>query len=299
MSAARRTFIWLASRLAPRLASRLALALALAACNDGDGADAEDAADDVIAAGNVAAALDSGSELSRLVVPLEASPDLGGLGPDVARALKVANAIVAFRALATNPLCMKVSTDNATFLDVTFDRCRIGLLFTLDGSLRAGVAIETAGGLPSRLAVSVAIPSLALSGPAMSRRLSGEFVLRQAIPPQGAPVEFEGDLRFATETGGEVALALGAEWTVANNCVTFTGGAQLSGGLLGPVGPIALSGEDVRGCRNQCPTAGSVELSYGRGNLLAWTYTGESTVTVTGPRGKRVEVSLACGNGAD
>jgi hypothetical protein len=274
----------------------LGLALALSACSGDDGDDSADTADDALAAGNVAAALDSGSELSRLVVPLEASPDLGGQGPDVARALKVANAIAAFRVLATNPLCVRVATDNATFLDVTFDRCRIGVLFTLDGSLHAGVAIESAGGVPSRLAVSVAIPSLVLSGPALSRRLSGEFELRQAIPPQGAPVELEGDLRFATETGGEVALALGAEWTVVNNCVTFTGGAQLSGGLLGPLGPIALSGEGVRGCRNQCPTAGSVELSYGRGKLLTWTYTGESTVTVSGPRGRRVEVPLACGD---
>jgi hypothetical protein len=290
MSTAGRTSVCLS------LVLGLALGFGLPACSGDDGAGDDGGEDDALAAGNVAAALDSGSELSRLVVPLEASPDLGGQGPDVARALKVANAIAAFRGLASNPLCVRVTTDNTTFLDVTFDRCRIGLLFTLDGSLHAGVAIESAGGLPSRLAVSVAIPSLVLTGPVHSRRLSGAFELRHAILPQGAPVELEGDLRFATETGGEVALALGAEWTVANNCVTFTGGAQLSGDLLGPVGPIALSGEDVRGCRNQCPTAGSVELSYGHGKLLTWTYTGESTVTVSGPRGRRVEVPLACGD---
>jgi hypothetical protein len=269
----------------------LALALALPACSGGDDGESDDA----LAAGDVAAALDSGSELSRLVVPLEASADLGGLLPDAARARKIQNAILAFRALVASPLCVRVATDSVTFLDVTFDRCRIGLLFTLDGSLHAGVAIEVTGGLPSALVVSVNVPSLALAGPLRSRQLSGAFELRQAISPLATPVELSGDLRFVNDAGAELALSLGAEWTVVNSCVTFTGGAQLSGDLPGALGPIALSGERVQSCRDQCPTAGSVELSYGRGTLLAWTYTGASTVEVRGPRGKRVEVPLACG----
>jgi hypothetical protein len=271
----------------------LALALALFACTEGgeDGGEA-----DTAAAGNVAAALDSSSELSRLVVPLEASADLGGLLPDLARARKVQNAITAFRALVANPLCVEVSTDNATFLDVTFDRCRIALVLELEGSLRASVAIDATAGIPTGLVVSVTIPSLVLTGPLRSRRLSGELELRQAIPPLVSPVELDGELRFAPDGGAEVTASLGAEWTVTGDCVSFTGGAQLSGEPLGELGPIALSGEKVQGCREACPTSGSVELSYGPGKLLAWTYTGASAVSVIGPRGKRVEVPLACGS---
>lgn len=273
----------------------LALSLALAACSDGDGGGDGGGGDDALAAGNVAAALDAGSELSRLVVPLEASADLGGLTADAARIRKIQNAITAFRALATNPLCVRVATDTLTFLDVTFDQCRVALVFTLDGSIHAGIAVEVAGGLPSALVTSVTVGSLVLTGPLRTRQLAGAFELRQAIPPAAAPVELSGDLRFVNDAGAELALSLGAAWTVANSCVTFTGGAQLTGDLPGAVGSIALSGEGVQSCRDQCPTAGSVELSYGRGTLLAWTYTGASTVEVEGPRGKRALVPLACG----
>jgi len=275
----------------PAACLAFALSLALSACGGDDG----DGSDDALAVSNVAAALDSGSELSRLVAPLQASADLGGLTGDAARARKIQNAIQSFRGLVTNPLCVRIATDTLTFLDVSFEACRIGLLFTLEGSLHAGVAIELAGALPSALVVTVTIPSLELTGPLRSRRLAGTVELRQAIPPAGAPVELTGDLRFVNDAGAELSLSLGAEWTVANDCVTFTGGAQLSGDLPGASSSIALSGEQIQSCRNQCPTSGSVELAYGQGKLLAWTYTGASTVTVIGPRGKRVEVPLACG----
>jgi hypothetical protein len=286
MRAARRTSAHLALALA------LALGLALGAC-------VEDPADggDTLAAGNVAAALDAGGELSRLVVPLEASADLGLLDPTAARARKVQNAIDAFRALVADPACVKVTTDNLTYLDVTFDRCRIALLLSLDGSLRASVAIEVAGVTPVGVVGSVTIPSLVLTGPLRSRRLSGELELHHRISPLGAPVELDGELRVSPDGAGELSLSLGAAWTVTGDCVSLTAGAELSGAPLGELGPIALSGEGVRVCRNACPTAGSVELSYGRGALLAWTYTGASTVSVIGPRGKRVEVPLACGDG--
>jgi len=289
----------LAARRSPRAAAIFAVAaLALAACTD----DGDSAEDDTAAAGHVAAALDSGSELSRLFVPLQASSDLGGLGPDAARARKVQAAAIAFLALVTRPLCVTVMTDSLTYLEVTFDRCPVGLVFTLDGTLRAGVAIEAAGGVPSAVVATVAMRELTLTGPQRTQRLDGEVELRQRISPQGAPAELPaeliGELRYSVDSEPELALSFGTEWTVVNDCVTLTGGAQLSGEALGPLGPIALSGDRVQSCRGQCPTAGTVELSYGHGSLLEWTYTGASTVSVIGPRGKRVEVPLACGGGA-
>jgi hypothetical protein len=275
-------------------ASVLALAFALGACPGDDDTEAQDE----LAASHVAAALESGGVLARVVVPLEASVDLGGLNPDQARVAKILSARDSFRAL--NPLCVQVATDLLTYVDVQFDRCRIlplALGVTIDGSLRAELSVEPAGGLAGRLVVSVRIASLEVTGPRRSRRLSGEFQLRHTIPPQGAPVEFTGELQSADETGAAVAVSLGASWKVDNGCVTFNGGAHLEGDLLGALGPIALSGEQIQTCRNQCPTAGSVELAYGSGSLLVWTYTGADTVTLIGPRGKRVEVALACGGG--
>jgi hypothetical protein len=277
------------------LAAALALACALPACAGGDGDDGDsDGEGDARAVGQVAAALDAGGELSRLFVPLEASADLGLLGPDVARARKVQNAITAFRALVANPTCLGIVTDGATFLDLTFDACRIALVLTLDGALHAGVAIESAGGTPTAVIVSVSTPGLALAGPLRTRRLAGELELRHPIRQLGAPVELDGDLQLSADDNPPVTASIGAAWTVTGDCVKITAGAQLAGELLGPIGPIALSGDGVQRCRDECPTAGSVELSYGRGKLLAWTYTGAGTAIVIGPRGKRVEVPLAC-----
>jgi hypothetical protein len=283
------------TRVSFALALALALAAALLGCTDGDDDEDQDGVDHAFAASQVAGALDAGGELSRLVVPLEASADLGLLGPDAARARKVQNAINAFRALVLNSSCVSVVTDNLTYLDVKFDRCRIALVFTLDGTLRASVAIETSGVTPVGIAVSIK-PNLTLTSPVRTRFLAGEVALRQRITAFGAPVEFEGDLRFSPDGGPELAMSLDAAWQVNGDCVTLTSGAQLSSERLGELGPIALSAEGFKACRNQCPTAGSIELSYGRGALLAWTYTGASTVTVRAPRGKRVEVPLACGD---
>jgi hypothetical protein len=274
---------------APRIALCLALAFAPGACAGDD----EERADDTLAADHVATALDSSSELSRLVVPLEVS---GNLGPDaiLARQRKVMEAAAAFDALDGIRDCVDVATDNATYVDVTFRSCLIAFL-TFDGRLRADVAIDPPVGLPSRVVVTVTLTDLTLTGPLRSRRLDGEVVLRHAILPLGSPVELEGELQVAPDGGPALTASLGAAWTVNDGCVTLTGGAQLSGAPLGELGPIVLSGERIQGCRNQCPTSGSVELSYGAGKLLGWTYTGADVATVIGPRGKRVEVALPCG----
>lgn len=290
MRAACRTSLCLAYALA------LALACALTACDGEDSAGDADA-HAALAVRQVAAALDASGSLARLVVPLEASAELAVLGPDLARVRKVQGAITAFRALVANSTCMRVETDGATYLDLTFDACRIAFVITLDGALRASVAIESAGGTPTGIAVSVQVPSLVLAGPLGTRQLSGALELRQQISPLGAPVELDGELQYAVDGDALVTASIGAAWQVTGDCVSVTAGAQLSGERLGALGPIALSGEDIQRCRDECPTAGSVELSYGRGKLLAWTYTGAGTAIVMGPRGGRAEVPLACAGG--
>lgn len=270
----------------------LALALALAAC-DGEGGGATD---DAVAAGSVAETLESGGELTRLILPLQASAELVGQAPAAALALQLLRAQEAFT--RQNPACV-TATIGAASLDVRFDGCRVPplplpALFTADGSLHAELSIEAPGGVASRMVVAVTIPGIEVTG-LRTRRLSGAFELRQAISATGAPLELEGELGLVRADGAELALYLGAELEpAAAGCVIFTGGAKVSGEPLGPLGPIALSGDAVHRCRNECPTSGSVELSYGMGKLLAWTYTGGDTALVTGPRGKRLEVLLPC-----
>jgi hypothetical protein len=270
------------------------VAVALAGCGE-----TAPTTDDAQASERVAGAFDSSSELARLVVPLQASSDLAGMTESAARTQHITNASMAFKNLVANPACVRITTDSATFLDVAFDRCRIAIIFTLDGSLHAGVAIEAPGGMPSAVVTSVTSPGLTFKGPLHGITLSGDFELRHPIPPGSAPVQLTGELGFVNDTGDELTLSTSAEWVVANNCVTFAGGAQLTGNVLAELGPIALSGEQIQSCRNQCPSAGHVELSYGRGTLLAWTYTGAKTAQVIGLHGKTIEVALPCGGGSD
>jgi hypothetical protein len=280
-------------RAALPTAAGLALALALAACNgggeDGDGA---------FAAGNVAETLDSGSVLPRLLSPLEVDGDLVGQLPDVARMLKIQGARQAFERM--NPSCVTV-TSGPSYLEVSFASCRIPplplpLLFTVDGSLRAEISVEAVGGLASRVVIAVTIPGLAVIGPLRSRQISGTLQLRQQIAAGPVPVELDGELGIVIE-GAPLGVSLAAAWTLdgATGCVTFSGGAELAGEALGALGPIALSGDAIHRCRSQCPASGYVELSYGRGELLIWTYTGADTVLARGPRGRRIEVPLPCG----
>lgn len=277
------------ARTARSLSVAALAAFALGACTD--------ESVDQLAAGQVAETLDSNNELSRILAPLEASPDLVGLGPATALTLQLLRAKDAF--VQQNPGCVTVAVTGAA-MDISFDGCRIPPLpfaaqFTADGSLRAELSIEAAGGLAVRLVVSVTIPGIDLTGPFRTRRIEGSISISQVISLAREPTQLDGDVALelddGTHLGMELSLAYRAD---VLGCVDLTGGARLTGDALGEAAPISLSGEGVRRCRNQCPMRGDVELSYGRGELLAWTYTGQETATVTGPRGKRFELPLPC-----
>lgn len=269
------------------LARLACVALALAGCAD----DADPTPLDTQASEHVAAAVVSTAELARLVQPLEASPDLMTT-PDAPT--QIAAADTAFRALVANPgLCLTITTTSSTIRAV-FRNCLVALVFRLNGELNASVVVAN-----NTVESTVSTLGLTLSSTAGSSTLAGTFVLRQPIPTGSAPVEFEGDVEFSNSAGGELTLLLAAQWTVTRvgerSCVDLTGGAELSGNILGELSPISLAGDGVRVCRNECPSAGHVELSYGRGELLVWDYDGTDTTTVIGPRGKTLDVALSCG----
>lgn len=281
-----------------RLATRTALAFALGACGH-----EPESADDSTASQRVAAAVDGSSELARLLVPLQAGTDLP---PDVAgaKSRQIADTLAAFGALVQNKAqCLQTSSD-ANSLDVTFTRCRIAFVFTLDGHLHAAIDIEAPAGTPIAVIAEVSSEGMTLTGPARTFTLAGSFSLRHGLPPTGQPVEFAGEVTIGDNSEPALTISATAQWTVvkdpaggdAPTCVRFTGGAELTGTVLKKLSPIALSGDGITACRNQCPTAGDVELSYGRGNLLTWSYDGSPDVVVQAPRGKTFDVTLPCGS---
>ena len=273
----------------------LVIALAIIGCGADDGDTTEQ---DTLSTKQTASAVDSGGNLARLMVPLQADSRLFGLNPPEAVARKIADASADLRSRVTNLGCIAINTDSLTYLDVTFDQCGIFLVGTLDGNISVRLVVEP--GPPSRLVLSIGSEGLTLTTPQHVFSLRGLFELRQDILADAtpAPVEFDGDIHFTTDGNPTLDLTAFATWTTANNCVELTGGANLSGNALGAIAPIALSAERVQRCDDQCPTGGDIELSWGTGNLLGWTYDGDATVTVTGPRGKRLDVTLPCGGAA-
>jgi hypothetical protein len=268
-----------------QLALTISAALAVVACTTDDPGDSEDAAE------TVASAVESSSELARLTAPLQATPDLQGLPPPQAIQQKIDDAASKFRLLVANDGCLAIAT-TPTSIAVTFTACRFALVFRIDGSLSASVGFELDGiGRPAVLVLHLASPGLVVVGPLRSRRLAGDFTLRHPVAGV-APVIADVQLDFDNDAGAALALSAHAEWTIAGSCATVTGGGQITGTAFGAV---AIAERDVHACRNTCPDAGTVELSFGRGELLRWAYTGAGTASVIGPRGRALEVPLACG----
>ncbi len=81
-------------------------------------------------------------------------------------------------------------------------------------------------------------------------------------------------------------------------CLTLDLGSRLQiqpeDDLDAEVGDIYVSTRGFSSCEARCPTDGEVDLSYGAGNLLRWTYDGDARVTVTGPRGRSLSSRLEC-----
>jgi hypothetical protein len=261
------------------------LAVVAAACFGGDEGDGEEAAQ------AVASAVETSGELARLIAPLQATPDLQGLPPLQAIQAKIDDAATKFRQLVTNDGCLAV-TKSPGSLAVTFTGCRFGLVFRLEGALSASVGVDLDGiGRPAVLVLRISSPGVEVIGPVRTRRLAGQLELRHVIALAG-PVTADLALAFENDAGVELGLIGHAEWTVDDACATITAGGQITGTRHGTV---AIAERDVHACRNTCPDAGSVELAFDRGQLLRWTYTGEGTAAVIGPRGREFEVPLACG----
>jgi hypothetical protein len=236
----------------------------------------------------------------------EVSEALALVPVSLARARILLDVRAALLASVANRLCVNVEiVDSATETSVvvTYDDCPAGLLrlIELDGSLRARLELETAPcgttECPTAVRFTLSTDYLRIGSRfgTFFTEMEGEWSLYDPLAP-GLPTEW--DSRYAVRNHLEHSLALRsrASWLVEGLCVTLDVDADFQVTQREDLRTIAASARDVRQCLGACPSAGEVQIAYGRGKILTWAYTGMDTALVTGPRGRRFEVALPCGD---
>lgn len=129
-----------------------------------------------------------------------------------------------------------------------------------------------------------------------------------------APLDDEADLQWTSDRSLSLDLGIGtysvqseAAWSIeTGQCLQLDYDAELAlleldesfdPELQEHVDDIFLSAHGIRRCGSACPTAGSVVLSYGGGQLLRWSYApdGRAEVEIEAPGGNSLLYELPCG----
>ena len=103
---------------------------------------------------------------------------------------------------------------------------------------------------------------------------------------------WDGGMTMTGPHGHQVETSTSASWLVEGECVTYSASSEITG-PLGGVRTVEV--DEVTRCAGQCPSGGAVEVEFPGGRTLSWTYNGDDTATVTGPRGREFDVLLPCG----
>jgi hypothetical protein len=180
------------------------------------------------------------------------------------------------------PPCVTVDTDHATYADVTFAECLLEGLLYVDGAIHAAISLEAG----PTVVYAMSTADLAIGG----STLSGSWTVRDPAAA-GAPSTWTGQTDITGPNGRAVAFASSAEWSFDGECASYSIEAQMERA----VGTANLVVDGVTRCLDQCPAAGSVEITNALGAILSWAYDGDATATVVGPRGRAFEVTLLCG----
>jgi hypothetical protein len=103
---------------------------------------------------------------------------------------------------------------------------------------------------------------------------------------------WEGSMTMIGPHGHEVQTSTSAAWSFDGDCVTYSASSE----LRGPFGGVrTVEVDEVTRCVGQCPSGGSVTVTFPNGATMSWQYGGDDTAVVTGPRGREFEVLLPCG----
>jgi len=199
-----------------------------------------------------------------------------------------------------------IDSDDDRTLSLTLRSCHY-LQWDFDVELEAVARVETRaceeGTCPTAVIWALDIAELA-SGPSdgPQARFVGPLEFRAPFDPSEL-------MRWETFPGfvlqGPVGLSFDtlstASWAVDDDkCITLDFGARLTpqqreDELDELIGDVVIAARGVRHCPLSCADEGEVQLTFGTGQVLGWSYEGESSIVVQGPRGREVEVSLSCG----
>lgn len=219
--------------------------------------------DDVIAAEQASTGTDTSTDLAYLSEFFAAPPD--EVGP-------------AIQSAATEPECISIATDGLTFVDVIFDQCLLagGYLY-VDGTVHGELQIDAL----EALVYDVSTTNLSLGG----ATVSGEWQVRDPFAPS-APMSWDGYTKIVGPHGHVTNLRTTASWLSDGACTTLIE-------LDGSYGLTTVAADGVHRCAGNCADAGSVSITF-LGATLSWTYNGNGTATVTGPRGRQFVITLSC-----
>ena len=275
--------------------------------------DEEPAEPEVVDAADIVVAERSNSSLKATVnlahvADIYRAGDVGDLvlTPELAQSLAVLGLRYAldhvYQAFNCAPM---IETDDRTYVQATFVGCRT-LFLELEGTARAeiGVLVDEAN-VPTGIEWLVDGTEFSIHNPRQEFNplFRGKVLLRTPIGP--GPMEWETGVdgepfEIDLDIGAFDARSL-ASWTIDDNeCVTMDLEAQLTrldveDDLDEEIGDIVVSVDDLVQCQDRCPESGTVNLVYGAGEILQWTYTAENVVQISGPRSRHFEATLPCG----
>jgi hypothetical protein len=261
-----------------------ALALVLAACEPEDVvAEDEQVARDALAGfGGSSAQLGLYDELLGPV-------DLTGVALALAPKQVIAQVQAGLDGDLADPACLVLLTDQQTFIDMTFSKCRYKKV-TLDGRLRIDLSTETGtcDGAPCVVATryTTTLTELRIGKTVVH---AGDSELR--VPERKVePRTYTAAAELTDAAGHTVTLRHEIAWTRADGCVDAELGAEfdVDGRRLG----VGATGVVV--CGDTCPRAGEVHIAWGAGGALSWGFTGERDVLVHGPHGRSFVVEQDC-----
>lgn len=282
----------------------LAGALWLTGCDEPDTYDLEP--ESAVAAERATTFAQATASLGRAAAFFEGSSLLAGA--DEAQTRAGAMALVSARVesvFGPTACAPSVTTDDSTFIDVSFEECTIGSFWRLDGTLRAELALELDAetGDPATLVWTLENSDFGVSTPRRTfpARFVGGLTLRAPVLAD-APPSWTSDRDFEARLRGRLfSVRSSISWSVdENECVHIDGDARLQRLGLEPdeledgVGVVDVALRGMVRCRGACPSAGEGRIAFARGALLEWSYDGSDVVFVTAPRGREFELQLDC-----
>ncbi|MCH9683807.1 MAG: hypothetical protein K0V04_20415 [Deltaproteobacteria bacterium] len=201
----------------------------------------------------------------------------------------------------------RVDHDGDRTLSVDVRGCQI-LLWDYDIELEAQARIETVdcdtGTCAAAVVWDIDIADLASGVVGFNKvRYAGPVEVRAPLSP-AEPMQWQTQPGFVVHSrlGPRFETLATTSWIRDDDeCITVDMGARLTleeraDDLDERVGDVVLSVRGLQRCPGSCAHAGDVQLTFGTGQVLAWTYQGGGSILVTGPRGRELEVQLPCAN---